>query len=55
VQNNDRQGNTRVGLTLSAPVAKGHSIKVTWSDGASTRIGGDFTTYGLAWQYAWFD
>jgi hypothetical protein len=55
VQNDDRQENSRIGLTLSVPVAKGHSIKVTWSDGASTRIGGDFSTYGLAWQYAWFD
>ncbi len=51
----DLQENVRVGITLSVPVAARHSIKLTWSDGASTRIGGDFTTWGLAWQYAWFD
>jgi len=51
----DLQENTRVGLTLSIPVAARQSLKFTWSDGASTRIGGDFTTYGIAWQYLWFD
>jgi hypothetical protein len=28
---------------------------LSWSDGATTRIGGDFATYALAWQYVWFD
>lgn len=51
----DLQANSRVGLTLAVPVHKGHAIKMTWSRGASTRIGGDFTHYGLAWQYTWFD
>jgi hypothetical protein len=55
VQKDDRQANVRVGLTVSLPVAKGHSVKFTWSDGATTRIGGDYTTYGVAWQYTWFD
>lgn len=51
----DLQENTRVGLTLAVPVHKGHAVKLTWSRGASTRIGGDFTSYGLAWQYTWFN
>ena len=54
-QNGDRQGNTRLGLTLSVPIGRSQSIKFNWSDGASTRFGGDFTTYGVAWQWAWFD
>ena len=53
VEKNDRLENTRIGATASLPVGGRHSIKLTWSDGASTRIGGDFTTYGVAWQYTW--
>lgn len=49
------QENTRVGLTLSIPVAQRQSVKLSWSEGASTRFGEDFTTYGLVWQYMWFD
>ena len=51
----DMQENLRVGLTLSLPLTARHSLKLAWSEGASTRIGGDFTTYAIAWQYAWFD
>ena len=54
-RNANLQENTRVGLTVSVPIAKRHSLKLTWSEGASTRIGGDFTNYGVAWQYIWFD
>jgi hypothetical protein len=54
-QNSDRQGNTRLGLTLSVPIGKSQSLKFNFSDGASTRFGGDFTTYGVAWQWAWLD
>jgi hypothetical protein len=50
----NRQENTRVGLTLSLPAGRGHSIKIAWSDGASVRVGGDFNTVLLAWQYTWF-
>ena len=53
VEKNDRLENTRIGATASLPVGGRHSIKLTWSDGASTRIGGDYTTYGVAWQYTW--
>jgi len=51
----DRKENARVGLTLSVPVVKGQSIKFNWSKGATARLGSNFTTYGLAWQYTWFD
>jgi hypothetical protein len=55
VQRDDRQANTRVGLTLSVPMGAGHSLKVSYSEGATTRIGGDYTSVGIAWQYVWFD
>ena len=55
VLNANLQENLRVGFTLSVPVTRSQSLKVSWSDGTSTRIGGDFTTYSLAWQYVWFD
>lgn len=47
----DRQSNSRYGLTLSVPIARSQSLKLHWNDGASTRIGSDFSTWGIAWQY----
>ena len=51
---NDRQDNTRVGLTFAVPVTLHQSLKLTWSRGVSTRIGSAFDTIGIAWQYLWF-
>ncbi len=53
VENDDRQSNTRVGATLALSVTRHNSIKLYVSKGASTRIGGDFLTTGLAWQLRW--
>ena len=47
----DRQSNSRYGLTLSVPVARTQSLKLNWNDGASTRLGSDFSTWGIAWQF----
>jgi hypothetical protein len=47
----DRQSNSRYGLTLSVPLARSQSLKLHWNDGASTRIGSDFSSWGIAWQY----
>ena len=55
VQKDDRQENTRVGLTFSLPIAKGHSLKLNWSEGVTERIGTNFTIFGATWQYSWFD
>jgi hypothetical protein len=49
----DRQDNTRIGVTMSVPLGRGHSLKVGWSDGVTSRIGSDFSTFAVAWQYAW--
>ncbi len=54
-QNIDLQKNSRVGVTLALPLARWHSIKIAYSRGARTTIGGDFETIGLSYQYAWLD
>ena len=36
VQRDDRQENTRVRLTFSLPIAKGHSLKLNWSEGVTS-------------------
>lgn len=53
-RNNDRQDNTRGGLTLSVPVARSQSLKLTYTNGVSTRVGSSFQTIGVAWQIFWF-
>jgi hypothetical protein len=55
MRNADLQANSRVGLTLSVPAGTRQSVKFSWSDSATTRSGGSFRTFGIAWQYAWFD
>ena len=51
VAKDDRQSNSRYGATLSLPFARSQSLKLYWNDGATTRIGSDFMTWGVAWQY----
>jgi len=51
VHKDDRQSNSRYGLTFSLPIGRSQSLKFNWNDGASTRIGSDFTNYGITWQY----
>lgn len=51
----DALANTRVGITVSLPISARQSLKLSWSDGVATRIGGDFTSYAIAWQYTWID
>jgi hypothetical protein len=55
VRGGDLQNNLRVGLTISMALTRGHSLKLAYSDGATTRVGGDFRSIGVAWQYLWFD
>lgn len=50
----DRQENSRGGLTLSVPFAKAYALKFSWATGVSTRIGGHFTIFAAAFQYRWF-
>jgi hypothetical protein len=50
----DLQRSTRLGVTLALPVGSRQSIKISYSDGATTRFGGDFRTIGAAWQLLLF-
>ena len=49
----DRQNNTRLGVTAVIPTGKLSSLKFTASAGAVVRIGQDFTTYSIGWQKTW--
>jgi len=53
-RNPDLQRNTRVGATLSIPVAGQQSIKLAYSTGADTRRGSDFDTVNATWQLTIF-
>jgi hypothetical protein len=50
----DLQRTTRLGATLSLPLGDRQSVKVSYSAGATTRIGGDFRTIGVSWQIVYF-
>lgn len=50
---NDRQGNSRGGLTLSVPLMRNQSLKFAWAQGVSTRVGSSFETIGVSWQWLW--
>ncbi len=54
-QNFDLQKNSRVGLTLALPLTAWQSLKIAYSRGARTSIGGDFDTLGVSYQYVWLD
>lgn len=54
VAGSDRQQNSRIGLTLALPLGRRHAIKLAGARGATTRIGQNFTTVGLTYQYHWF-
>jgi len=49
----DLQRNSRVGATLSLPIGQRHSLKLAATTGMTTRIGGDFDSLAIAWQYVW--
>jgi hypothetical protein len=49
------QRNVRLGVTASMPLAQKQSLKLSYSNGAVTRVGGNFRSIGVAWQCAWSD
>lgn len=50
VRADDYLENSRWGVTFSTPLNRHHSLKFYASTGVLTRVGGDFDTYGVAWQ-----
>ena len=53
VQKADEQRDSRIGGTVSVPVYKAHSIKLSYSEGAYVTIGGAYRTISAGWQYSW--
>jgi hypothetical protein len=53
VRNVDLQRNSRMGGTLSIPLARHHSLKFTGSTGAKTTVGAAFNSIGMAYQFMW--
>ncbi len=47
------QRNSRIGGTVSFPVSKHQSLKVSYSRGTYIRFGGNYDNVSLAWQYSW--
>jgi hypothetical protein len=45
--------NSRLGGTVSFPLSKHQSIKLSYNNGAYIKFGGDFQNLSLAWQYSW--
>jgi len=43
--------NSRLGATLSLPLAKSQSLKLAYSSGLSVRTGSDFKTVSVGWQW----
>lgn len=51
----ERQANSRLGATLSLPLAQGQSLKIAYSTGVTGNIGSKFNTVSVGWQYVWFN
>ena len=49
----DLQKNDRMGATLAVPVARSSALKVVFTTGLATRLGADFTSIGVGYQYSW--
>jgi hypothetical protein len=49
------QENSRVGVSASVPLTRHQSVKMSFSDGAFVRYGGNYKTISVAWQYSWID
>jgi hypothetical protein len=48
------QKNSRVGVTASFPFTPHQSVKLSFSDGAYIRYGGNYKSVAAVWQYGWF-
>jgi len=47
------QKNSRLGGTASIPLSRHQSVKLSYSNGAYIRYGGNFQNASVAWQYSW--
>jgi hypothetical protein len=54
-RNQDRQRNSRAGITVAVPVTSHQSLKFSYARGAYVHIGGNYSTVSMGWQYSWVD
>ena len=50
-----KQEGSRLGGTVSFPISRHESIKVSYSGGTYVRFGGNYQSVSVAWQYAWLN
>jgi hypothetical protein len=50
-----KQTGSRIGGTVSFPISKHQSIKVSYSSGTYIRFGGNYQNVSAAWQYSWLN
>ena len=53
VSKNDLQQNWRWGATFALPVDRRNALKLFFNSGLFSRLGENFTTVGVVWQYRW--
>jgi hypothetical protein len=53
IEATELQRNSRLGVTLAVPIAR-RQVRIAYSFGAYTRLGGDFQSVGVSYSYAWF-
>src|SRR5262249_54791666 len=47
------QRNSRVGATGSVPLTTHQSVKLSYSNGAYIKYGGNYQNVSIGWQYSW--
>ena len=53
VLRNDLQRNNRVGAAFSLPIARTGALKFSYTSGLTTRLGADFDSITVGYQYTW--
>lgn len=53
VHKNNRQQNTMLAGTLAVPITRRGALKLVYLTGVSTRLGADFDTFQVFYQYRW--
>jgi len=54
VKTNEPQRNDRLAYTFVMPIYRTSSLRLTYTSGLSTRLGADFDSIGVGYQYSWF-
>ena len=54
VKTNEPQRNDRLAYTFVMPFYRRGGLRVTYTSGLSTRLGADFDSIGIGYQYSWF-